>query len=168
MLLSTGNWLLLHILQTTLQQKYRADFERTKGKMIGLKGLQDDISIAHSVHASKLQSDVGPLPEKKQLTYENTQYSANKTNPNWLRPSPGEVQAGLDQGAVQVPPLHGHDGGGPRQEGPVTGQRPGLPAHPAPVHLAARRHEGAGSQEGVRPAERGENFCHNWKNLVRS
>lgn len=43
----------------SLQQKYRADFERTKGKMIGLKGLQDDISIAHSVHASKLQSDVG-------------------------------------------------------------------------------------------------------------
>ncbi len=26
--------------------------------MIGLKGLQDDINIAHSVHASKLQSDV--------------------------------------------------------------------------------------------------------------
>lgn len=36
--------------------------------MIGLKGLQDDISIAHSVHASKLQSDVGP-PLEKQLTY---------------------------------------------------------------------------------------------------
>lgn len=52
---------MLHNLETThssFQQKYRADFEKTKGKMIGLKGLQDDISIAHSVHASNLQSDV--------------------------------------------------------------------------------------------------------------
>uniref|UniRef100_A0A4W6CBW7 Nebulin-related anchoring protein n=1 Tax=Lates calcarifer TaxID=8187 RepID=A0A4W6CBW7_LATCA len=39
-------------------QKYREEFEKTKGKMIGLKGLQDDLNIAHSVHASKLQSDV--------------------------------------------------------------------------------------------------------------
>ncbi|XP_053196690.1 nebulin-related-anchoring protein isoform X1 [Scomber japonicus] len=39
-------------------QKYREDFEKTKGKMIGLKGLQDDINMAHSVYASKLQSDV--------------------------------------------------------------------------------------------------------------
>uniref|UniRef100_A0A3P8TJC2 Nebulin-related anchoring protein n=1 Tax=Amphiprion percula TaxID=161767 RepID=A0A3P8TJC2_AMPPE len=38
-------------------QKYKEDFEKTKGKMIGLKGLQDDLNIAHSVHASKLQSD---------------------------------------------------------------------------------------------------------------
>lgn len=29
--------------------------------MIGLKGLQDDLNIAHSVHASKLQSDVSFL-----------------------------------------------------------------------------------------------------------
>uniref|UniRef100_A0A668ADI7 Nebulin-related anchoring protein n=1 Tax=Myripristis murdjan TaxID=586833 RepID=A0A668ADI7_9TELE len=40
-------------------QKYKEHFEKTKGKMIGLKGLQDDLSIAHdSVHASRLQSDV--------------------------------------------------------------------------------------------------------------
>uniref|UniRef100_A0A3Q1GTL3 Nebulin-related anchoring protein n=1 Tax=Acanthochromis polyacanthus TaxID=80966 RepID=A0A3Q1GTL3_9TELE len=39
-------------------QKYKEDFEKTKGKMIGLKGLQDDLNIAHSVHASKLQSDI--------------------------------------------------------------------------------------------------------------
>ncbi|XP_073345124.1 nebulin-related-anchoring protein isoform X2 [Pagrus major] len=39
-------------------QKYRADFEKTKGKMIGLKGLQDDMNIAHSVQASRLQSDL--------------------------------------------------------------------------------------------------------------
>lgn len=41
-----------------LQQKYKAQFEKTKGKMIGLKGLQDDINIAHSVHATNIQSDV--------------------------------------------------------------------------------------------------------------
>ncbi|KAM4623432.1 nebulin-related-anchoring protein isoform 2-T2 [Polymixia lowei] len=39
-------------------QKYKEQFEKTKGKMIGLKGLQDDLNIAHSVHASKLQSDI--------------------------------------------------------------------------------------------------------------
>ncbi|MEQ2276927.1 hypothetical protein XENORESO_014861 [Xenotaenia resolanae] len=38
--------------------KYREEFEKTKGKMIGLKGLQDDLNILHSVHASKLQSDI--------------------------------------------------------------------------------------------------------------
>ncbi|XP_038136493.1 nebulin-related-anchoring protein isoform X1 [Cyprinodon tularosa] len=38
--------------------KYREEFEKTKGKMIGLRGLQDDLNIAHSVHASKLQSDI--------------------------------------------------------------------------------------------------------------
>ncbi|XP_055085851.1 nebulin-related-anchoring protein [Periophthalmus magnuspinnatus] len=39
-------------------QKYKGEFEKTKGKMIGLKGLQDDINIAHSVNATKLQSDI--------------------------------------------------------------------------------------------------------------
>ncbi|XP_017293968.1 nebulin-related-anchoring protein [Kryptolebias marmoratus] len=39
-------------------QKYKEEFERTKGKMIGLKALQDDLNIAHSVNASKLQSDI--------------------------------------------------------------------------------------------------------------
>lgn len=40
------------------QQKYKELFEKSKGKMIGLKTLQDDLNIAHSVHASTLQSDV--------------------------------------------------------------------------------------------------------------
>ncbi|KAL6475362.1 hypothetical protein MHYP_G00164020 [Metynnis hypsauchen] len=39
-------------------QKYKEEFERTKGRMIGLKGLEDDINIAHSVHATQLQSDI--------------------------------------------------------------------------------------------------------------
>ncbi|XP_026132251.1 nebulin-related-anchoring protein-like isoform X3 [Carassius auratus] len=39
-------------------QKYKAQFEKTKGKMIGLRGLQDDINIAHSVHATNIQSDL--------------------------------------------------------------------------------------------------------------
>lgn len=41
-----------------IQQKYKEQFEKTKGKMIGLKGLEDDINIAHSVHATKIHSDV--------------------------------------------------------------------------------------------------------------
>ncbi|XP_028286347.1 nebulin-related-anchoring protein isoform X2 [Parambassis ranga] len=39
-------------------QKYKEEFEKSKGKMIGLKGLQDDLNISHSVYASKLQSDI--------------------------------------------------------------------------------------------------------------
>ncbi|XP_072523449.1 nebulin-related-anchoring protein [Salminus brasiliensis] len=39
-------------------QKYKEEFQKMKGKMIGLKGLQDDINIAHSVHATQLQSDI--------------------------------------------------------------------------------------------------------------
>ncbi|XP_058476923.1 nebulin-related-anchoring protein isoform X1 [Solea solea] len=38
--------------------KYKEEFERTKGKMIGLRGLQDDLNMAHSVHATTLQSDI--------------------------------------------------------------------------------------------------------------
>nr|XP_055032539.1 nebulin-related-anchoring protein [Misgurnus anguillicaudatus] len=39
-------------------QKYKAQFEKTKGKMIGLKGLEDDINIAHSVHATQIHSNI--------------------------------------------------------------------------------------------------------------
>ncbi|XP_053306831.1 nebulin-related-anchoring protein isoform X1 [Spea bombifrons] len=38
--------------------KYKEEFEKTKGKMIGLRRVEDDINIAHSVHASSLLSDV--------------------------------------------------------------------------------------------------------------
>uniref|UniRef100_A0A8C5PME4 Nebulin related anchoring protein n=1 Tax=Leptobrachium leishanense TaxID=445787 RepID=A0A8C5PME4_9ANUR len=38
--------------------KYKEDFEKMKGKMIGLRRLEDDISIAHSVHTTSLLSDV--------------------------------------------------------------------------------------------------------------
>lgn len=49
---------MLCVFCASFQQKYREEFQKTKGKMIGLKGLQDDLNIAHSVYASKLQSDV--------------------------------------------------------------------------------------------------------------
>ncbi|XP_061822685.2 nebulin-related-anchoring protein isoform X1 [Nerophis lumbriciformis] len=39
-------------------QKYKEQFEKTKGKMIGLRGPQDDLNMAHSVYANKLQSDI--------------------------------------------------------------------------------------------------------------
>ncbi|KAM4636798.1 nebulin-related-anchoring protein [Discoglossus pictus] len=38
--------------------KYKEEFEKTKGKMIGLRRLEDDMNIAHSVHAGSLLSDV--------------------------------------------------------------------------------------------------------------
>uniref|UniRef100_A0A8C5CSC1 LIM zinc-binding domain-containing protein n=1 Tax=Gadus morhua TaxID=8049 RepID=A0A8C5CSC1_GADMO len=39
-------------------QKYKEQFEKTKGKMIGLKGLEDDLNLSHSVQSGKLQSDI--------------------------------------------------------------------------------------------------------------
>uniref|UniRef100_A0A8C0WME0 Nebulin-related-anchoring protein n=1 Tax=Castor canadensis TaxID=51338 RepID=A0A8C0WME0_CASCN len=38
--------------------KYKEAFERMKGQMLGSRGLEDDLSLAHSVHATSLQSDV--------------------------------------------------------------------------------------------------------------
>ncbi|XP_061086083.1 nebulin-related-anchoring protein isoform X2 [Conger conger] len=38
--------------------KYKEAFEKTKGHMIGLKGLEGDINMVHSVHASQLQSNI--------------------------------------------------------------------------------------------------------------
>uniref|UniRef100_A0A6Q2YQJ6 LIM zinc-binding domain-containing protein n=1 Tax=Esox lucius TaxID=8010 RepID=A0A6Q2YQJ6_ESOLU len=38
-------------------QNYKKQFEKTKGHMIGVKGLEDDMNMSHSVNASKLQSD---------------------------------------------------------------------------------------------------------------
>ncbi|XP_063290438.1 nebulin-related-anchoring protein [Pelobates fuscus] len=38
--------------------KYKEEFEKTKGRMIGLRCLEDDISISHSVHSASLSSDV--------------------------------------------------------------------------------------------------------------
>ncbi|XP_006831547.1 PREDICTED: nebulin-related-anchoring protein [Chrysochloris asiatica] len=38
--------------------KYKEAFEKMKGQMLGSRSLEDDISLAHSVHATLLQSDV--------------------------------------------------------------------------------------------------------------
>ncbi|XP_055447732.1 nebulin-related-anchoring protein [Psammomys obesus] len=38
--------------------KYKEAFERMKGQMLGSRSLEDDLSLAHSVHATLLQSDV--------------------------------------------------------------------------------------------------------------
>nr|XP_020022579.1 nebulin-related-anchoring protein isoform X4 [Castor canadensis] len=40
------------------EYKYKEAFERMKGQMLGSRGLEDDLSLAHSVHATSLQSDV--------------------------------------------------------------------------------------------------------------
>ncbi|XP_058527607.1 nebulin-related-anchoring protein isoform X4 [Ochotona princeps] len=38
--------------------KYKEAFEKMKGQMLGSRSLEDDLSLAHSVHATSLQSDV--------------------------------------------------------------------------------------------------------------
>ncbi|XP_037134487.1 nebulin-related-anchoring protein isoform X1 [Syngnathus acus] len=52
-------------------QKYKEEFEKTKGKMIGLKGMHDDINISHSVHANKLQSDITYKKESASQRYKH-------------------------------------------------------------------------------------------------
>lgn len=37
--------------------KYKAAYEKTKGKVIGIKSVSDDSQMAHSTLATKLQSD---------------------------------------------------------------------------------------------------------------
>lgn len=39
------------------QIKYREEYEKNKGKVIGIKSVSDDSQMAHSALASKLQSD---------------------------------------------------------------------------------------------------------------
>ncbi|XP_048843572.1 nebulin-related-anchoring protein isoform X2 [Brienomyrus brachyistius] len=38
--------------------KYKEEFEKSKGHMIGLKGVQDDINMSHVVRSGELQSDL--------------------------------------------------------------------------------------------------------------
>ncbi|XP_069610440.1 nebulin-related-anchoring protein [Ranitomeya imitator] len=38
--------------------KYKEEFEKSKGKMISLRRLEDDLNLSHSVHASSLLSEV--------------------------------------------------------------------------------------------------------------
>ncbi|TFK09827.1 BTB/POZ domain-containing protein 9-like [Platysternon megacephalum] len=51
--------------------KYKEAFEKMKGQMIGSQGLEDDLNIAHSVHAALLQSDV---KYKKGFEHMKTQF----------------------------------------------------------------------------------------------
>uniref|UniRef100_A0A8C9VEP4 Nebulin-related anchoring protein n=1 Tax=Scleropages formosus TaxID=113540 RepID=A0A8C9VEP4_SCLFO len=45
--------------------KYKEEFEKMKGRMIGLKGLEDDINISHYIHAGQLQSNVSKAKRSK-------------------------------------------------------------------------------------------------------
>ncbi|XP_032631038.1 nebulin-related-anchoring protein isoform X3 [Chelonoidis abingdonii] len=51
--------------------KYKEAFEKMKGQMVGSQGLEDDLNIAHSVHAALLQSDV---KYKKGFEHMKTQF----------------------------------------------------------------------------------------------
>ncbi|XP_039402402.1 nebulin-related-anchoring protein isoform X8 [Mauremys reevesii] len=51
--------------------KYKEAFEKMKGQMVGSQGLENDLNIAHSVHAALLQSDV---KYKKGFEHMKTQF----------------------------------------------------------------------------------------------
>lgn len=40
-----------------MQVKYKEEYEKNKGKVIGIKSVGDDSQMAHSALATKLQSD---------------------------------------------------------------------------------------------------------------
>ncbi|KAG8430684.1 hypothetical protein GDO86_020135 [Hymenochirus boettgeri] len=44
--------------EVTSDLRYKEEFEKMKGKMIGQRRVKDDINMAHSIHAASLQSDV--------------------------------------------------------------------------------------------------------------
>lgn len=58
----------------SLQIKYKENYEKTKGKLIGVKEASEDSQMAHSLHVSKMQSD---LQYKKAFEDVKTQYNVS-------------------------------------------------------------------------------------------
>lgn len=68
-----------------MQVKYKEEYEKNKGKVIGIKSVSDDSQMAHSALATKLQSD----------RHYKKEYEDAKTKYRWGRGLDGNILVNL-------------------------------------------------------------------------